>query len=117
MGDAIIDGSRGEVHLNPSTGGGRLRITRGTRKRYQGISLPFTAEEYNEDGGRPHLDENGIHDAEGSRPTKKIIISQHDRELHLRSATPQSDDDFRTKESEEDPRCGEANDPTVQIRT
>jgi hypothetical protein len=101
-------------------GGGRHRTTRGvkrTRKRYQGRSLPFTAEDYNEDEGRPHLDENGIQDAEGSRPTRKIIISQRDRELRLRSATPQTDDDFSTDESEEDPRCVEANDPTVRIRT
>jgi hypothetical protein len=37
--------------------------------------------------------------------------------LHLRSATPQTDDDFSTDESDEDPRCVEANDPTVRIRT
>ena len=119
-GDVFIDGSRDEVHSSRGTGGGRQRTTRGakrTRKRYQGRSLPFTAEDYNEDEGRPHLDENGIHDAEGSRPTKKIIFSQRDRELHLRSATPQTDDDCSTDESEEDPRCVEANDPTVRIRT
>ena len=90
VGDAIIDGSRDEVHSSPDTGGGRLKTTRGvkrTRKRYQGRLLPFTAEDYNKDEGRPHLDENGIQDVEGSRPTKKIIVSQHDRELHLRSAT------------------------------
>lgn len=119
-GDVFIDGSTDEVHPSRGRGGGRQRTTRGvkrTRKRYQGRPLPFTAEDYNEDEGRPHLDENGIHDAEGSRPTKKIIISQHDRELHLRSATPQTDDDFSTDESEEDPRCVEANDPTVRIRT
>ena len=119
-GAAIIDGSTDEVHSSRGRGGGRQRTTRGvkrTRKRYQGRSLPFTAEDYNEDEGRPHLDENGIHDAQGSRPTKKIIISQRDRELRLRSATPQTDDDFSTDESEEDPRCVEANDPTVRIRT
>jgi hypothetical protein len=120
VGDAIIDEGRDEVHSSRGRSGGRQRTTRGvkrTRKRYQGRSLPFTAEDYNEDEGRPHLDENGIQDAGGSRPTKKIIISQRDRELHLRSATPQTDDDFSTDESEEDPRCVEANDPTVRIRT
>jgi len=120
VGGGLGDGSRDEVHSSCGTGGGRQRTTRGvkrTRKRYQGRSLPFTAEDYNEDEGRPHLDENGIHDAEGSRPTKKIIFSQRDRDLHLRSATPQTDDDFSTDESDEDPRCVEANDPTVRIRT
>ena len=120
VGDTIIDESRDEVHSSRGMGGRRQRTTRGvkhTRKRYRGRSLPFTAEDYNEDEGRPHLDENGIHDAEGSRLTKKIIFSQHDRELHLRSATPQTDDDCSTDESEEDPRCVEANDPTVRIRT
>ena len=118
MGDAIINGTRDEMHS--SCGRGRQRTTRDvkhTRKRYQRRSFSFTVEDYNEDDDRPHLDENGIHDAKGSRPTKKIIISQHDRELHLRSATPQTDDDFSTDESEEDPRCVEANDPTVRIRT
>ena len=78
--DAIIDGSRDEVHLSRGTNGGCQRTTRGvkrTRKRYQGRSLPFITEDYNEYEGRPHLDANDIHDAEGSRPTKKIIISQH----------------------------------------
>ena len=118
MGDAIIDGSRDEVHS--SCDRGRQRTTRDvkrTRKRYQGISFSLTIEDYNEDEDRPHLDENDIHDAKGSRPTKKVIISQHDRELHLRSATPQTDDDFNTYESKEDPRYIEANDPTVRIRT
>jgi hypothetical protein len=112
------DGSRDEVHSSRGMGGGRQRTTRGVkrnRKRYQERSLPFIAEGYNEDEGRPHLDENGIHDEEGSRPTKKIIFSQRDQDLHLRSATPQTDDDFSTDKSNEDPRCVEANDPTVQI--
>ena len=81
MGDAIIDGSRDEVYSSRDTGGGRQRTTRGvkrTRKKYQGRLLPFTVEDYNEDEGRSHLDENDIHDAEGSRPTKKIIILQRD---------------------------------------
>ena len=75
------DGSRDEVHSSRGTGGGRQRTTRGvkrTRKRYQGRSFLFTAEDYNEDEGRPHLNENGIQDVEGSRPTNKIIISQRD---------------------------------------
>jgi hypothetical protein len=108
------------VHSRSGTVGGRHRNMRGvkrTRKRYHGRSLPFTAEDYNEDEGRPYLDENGIHDVEGSRSTKKIIFSQCDRKLHLRSATPQTDDDFSTNESEEDPSYVEANDPTVRIRT
>jgi hypothetical protein len=108
------------VHSSRGTGGGRQRTTRGvkrTRKRYQGRLLPFIAKDYNEDEGRPHLDENDIQDAKGSRQTKKIIFSQRDRELHLRSATPQTDDDFSTDESEEDPRCVEANDLTIRIRT
>jgi len=81
VGDVIIDGSRDEVHSSRGRGGGRQRTTRGvkrTRKRYQGRSFLFTAEDYNEDEGRPHLNENGIQDVEGSRPTNKIIISQRD---------------------------------------
>jgi hypothetical protein len=48
MGDAIIDGSRDEVHSSCGRGGGRQRTTRGVkraRKRYQGRSLPFTAKD------------------------------------------------------------------------
>ena len=94
------------------------RTTRGLKcsKRYRGTSLPFSAEDYDKDEGRPHLDKNGIRDMEGSGRTKKLVLTRDDN-LHLRSVTPQTDDDLNTDDSEEDPRCVETNDPTVRIRT
>ena len=83
-------------------------------RRYQGTSLSFIAKDYNEDEGRPHLEKNGMHNAEGSRCTKKLIMTKHEK-LRLRSVTLQTDDDLSTDESEEDPRCVEANDSTVWI--
>ena len=79
------------------------------------MALRFTAEDYDESEGRPHLDENGIHDAEGSRHTKKLVVTKAEN-LCLRSVSPQTDDDLSTEDSEKDPRCVEANDPTVWIR-
>ena len=49
------------------------------------VVLPFTAEDYNENEGKPHLDENGIQDAElshnatescifGAGPPKQMMI-------------------------------------------
>ena len=40
------------------------------------MALRFTAEDYDESEGRPHLDENGIRDAEGSRRTKKLVVTR-----------------------------------------
>lgn len=99
-------------------GTGRRRITRGVkrRRRYQGRAFRFAGEDYDPSDGRPNLDNNGIRDVEGSRPTKKLVVTRDDR-LHLRTASPQSDDDESTDESDEDPRCMEANDPTVRFRT
>ena len=77
--------------------------------------LQFSAEDYDESKGRPHLDENGICDAEGSRRPKKLVVTRAEN-LHFRSMSPQTDDDLSTKDSEEDPRCVEANDPIVRIR-
>ena len=79
------------------------------------MALRFTAEDYDESEGRPHLDENGIRDAEGSCRTKKLVVTRAEN-LRLRSMSPQTDDDLSTKDSEEDPRCVEANDPTIRIR-
>ena len=79
------------------------------------MALRFTAEDYDESEGRPHLDENGIRDAEGSRRTKKLIVTRAEN-LRLRSVSPQTDDDLSTEDFEEDPRYVEANDPTIQIR-
>ena len=94
------------------------RTTRGLRhsKRYQGTSLPFSTEDYDKDEDRPRLNENGIRDAEGSRRTKKLVLTTNDN-LCLRSVTPQTDDDLSTDDSKEDPRCVETNDPTVRIQT
>ena len=77
--------------------------------------LWFTVEDYDESKGRPHLDENGIRDAEGSRRTKKLVVTRVEN-LCLRSVSPQTNDDLSTEDSKEDPRCVEANDPTVRIR-
>ena len=63
----------------------------------------------------PHLDENGICNAEGSHRTKKLVVTRAEN-LLLRSESPQTDDDLSTEDSKEDPRCVEANDPTVRIR-
>ena len=79
------------------------------------MALWFGAEDYNEREGRPHLDENGIHDAEGSRRTKKLVVTR-DENLRLRSKSPQTNDDLSTEDSKEDPKCVEANDPTIWIR-
>ena len=79
------------------------------------MALWFSAEDYDESEGRPHLDENGIRDAEGSCRTKKLVVTRAEN-LHLKSVSLQIDDDLSTKDSEEDPRCVEANDPTVRIR-
>ena len=79
------------------------------------MALRFTAEDYDESEGRPHLDENGIRDAEGSRRTKKLVVTRAEN-LCLRSVSLQIDDDLSIEDSEEDPRCVEANDPTVRIR-
>ena len=79
------------------------------------MALWFTTEDYDESKGRPHLDENGIRDAEGSRRTKKLVATRA-KNLRLRSVSPQTDDDLSTEDSEEDPRCVEANDPTMGIR-
>ena len=79
------------------------------------MALRFSAKDYHESEGRPHLDENGIRDAEGSRRTKKLVVTRAEN-LRLRSVSPQIDDDLSTKDSEEDPRCVEAHDPIVRIR-
>ena len=79
------------------------------------MALRFTAEDYDESEGRPHLDENGIRDVEGSRCTKKLVVTSA-QNLRLRSVSPQTDDDLSIEDSKEDPRCVEANDPTVRIR-
>ena len=82
---------------------------------HQDMALQFSAEDYDESEGRPHLDENGIRDAEGSHRTKKLVVTRAEN-LRLKSVSPQMDDDLSTEDSEEDPWCVEANDPTVQIR-
>ena len=66
------------------------------------MALRFTVEDYDESEGRPHLDENGIRDAEGSRHTKKLVVTRAEN-LRLRSVSPQTDDDLSTEDSEEDP--------------
>ena len=79
------------------------------------MALWFSAEDYDESEGRPHLDENGICDTEGSRRTKKLVVTR-DENFLLRNKSPQANDDLSTEDSEEDPRCVEANDPIVWIR-
>ena len=79
------------------------------------MALRFSAKDYDESEGRPHLDENGIRDTEGSRCIKKLVVTRVEN-LRLKSKSPQTDDDLSTEDSEEDPRCVEANDPTIQIK-
>lgn len=50
------------------------------------------------DDTRPRLDANGIRDASGSRPTKKIITS-NPRTLRLRTVSPGPDDDVSSDDS------------------
>ena len=79
------------------------------------MALWFSTEDYDESEGRPHLDKNGIRGAEGSRRTKKLVATRVEN-LRFRSVSPQTNDDLSIEDSEEDPRCVKANDPTVQIR-
>ena len=79
------------------------------------MALQFSAEDYDESEGRPHLDVNSICDAEGSSRTKKLVVTRAEN-LRLRSVSLQIDDDLSTEDSEEDPQCVEANDPIVRIR-
>ena len=105
------------VSSGPARGSVIQRTTRGVKrkKRFQGTASRFAPYEPDNSEGRPELDENGIRDPQGSRPTKKLVITRDD-ELRLSTRSPRSDDDMSTDESEEDRRCDEANDPTVRIR-
>ena len=116
-GNAPNESTTNQVGSNRGSMGVGQRITRGMKrqKSHQGMALRFTTEDYDESEGRPHLDENGIRDAEGSRRTKKLVVTRAEN-LRLRSESPQTDNDLSTKDSKEDPRCVEANDPTVRIR-
>jgi Protein of unknown function (DUF 659)/hAT family C-terminal dimerisation region len=106
----------------PSSSGtsfiGRRRTTRGIKRRCrnQGRATQFVGEDYDPSDGRPNLDDNGICDAEGSRPTRRLVVTRN-LNICLQSTSPQSDDNETTDESDEDPRCVEANDPTVRMRT
>ena len=114
--NAANDSTRNQVRSNCGSIGLGQRIIRGMKcqKRHQSMALWFGTEDYDESEGRPHLDENGIRDAEGSRHTKKLVVTRDDN-LRLRSKSPQTDDDLSTEDSEEDPKCIEANDPIVRI--
>ena len=116
-GNAPNESTTNQVRSSRESMGAGQRITRGMKrqKRHQGMALRFTAEDYDESEGRPHLDDNGIRDAEGSHRTKKLVVTRAEN-LRLRSMSPQTDDDLSTEDSEEDPRCVEANDPTIWIR-
>ena len=65
------------------------RTMRGLKrsKREQRTSLPFSTEDYDKDECEPRLDENGIHDAEGSHRMKKLVLTRDDN-LCFRSVTP-----------------------------
>ena len=52
---------------------------------------------------------------EGFYRTKKLVVLRHEN-LCLKSESPQTDDDLSAKDSKEDPRYVEANDPTVRIQ-
>ena len=51
------------------------------------MALWFGAKDYNESEGKPHLDGNGICDAEGSRCTKKLVVTRNDN-LCFRNESP-----------------------------
>ena len=116
-GNASNESTTNQVRLDHGSIGAGQRITRGMkrRKRHQGMALLFSAEDYDESEGRSHLDENGIRDAEGFRRTKKLVVTRAEN-LHLKSVSPQIDDDLSTEDFKEDPQCVEANDPTIRIR-
>ena len=116
-GNALNESTTNQVRSNRGSIGAGQRITTGMkrRKKHQGMALWCSTKDYDESEGRPHLDENGICDAESSRHTKKLVVTRAEN-LHLKSESPQTNDDLSTKDSEEDPRCVEANDPTVHIR-
>ena len=116
-GNAPNESTTNQVRSNRGSMEAGQRITREMkrRKRHQSMALWFTAEDYDESEDRPHLDENGIRDAEGSRRTKKLVVTRVEN-LCVRSVSPQTDDDLSTEDSEEDPWCVEANDPIVRIR-
>ena len=103
-GNAPNESTTNQVRSNRGSIGAGQRIIRGMkrRKRHQGMALRFSPMDYDESEGRPHLDENGIRDAEGSRRTKKLVVTMVEN-LRLRSVSPQIDDDLSTEDSEEDP--------------
>ena len=72
------------------------------------MALRFSTDsDYNESEGRPHLDENGIRDAESSRRTRTLVVTRAEN-LRLWSVSPQTDDGLSTEDFEEDPGCVEA---------
>ena len=76
--NAPNDSTTNQVCSNRGSIGAGQRITRRMkcRKRHQGMALWFSTEDYDESEGRPHLDENGICDVEGSRRTKKLVVTR-----------------------------------------
>ena len=118
FGNAPNESTTNQVWSNRGSMGVGQRITRGMkrRKKHQGMALWFTAEDYDESDCRPHLDENGIRDADGFRRTKKLVVTRAEN-LGLTIVSPQTDDDLSTKDSEEDPQCIEANDPCRNTKT
>ena len=58
-GNALNESTTNQVRSNRGSMGAGQRITRGMKrqKRHQGMALRFTAEDYDESEGRPHLDE------------------------------------------------------------
>ena len=72
MGDAIIDENRDEMHSSCGRVEGAKELRELSNVPRRGIKedrfrlLLKMRVDYNEGEGRPHLDENGIHDARGS---------------------------------------------------
>ena len=100
-GNAPNESTTNQVRSNYGSMGAGQRITRGMKRRkmHQGMALRFIVEDYDESEGRPHLDENGIRDAEGSHRTKKLVVTRAEN-LRFRSVSPQTDDDLSTEDSE-----------------
>jgi hypothetical protein len=40
--------------------------------------MPFIGENYDPSDGRPNLDDDGIRDVDGSRPTRRLVIGRDD---------------------------------------
>ena len=71
-------------------------------RRTTPAGVVFTGEDYDPSDDQPKMDNDGILDVNGERPTRKMVITQSDN-LRLREAMPGIDDSDSTDDSIEDP--------------